>query len=123
MRTFLVRAASDRTPLATLSGGNQQKVVLARWLRRQPRVVLLDEPTQGVDVEARREIYDLIRAGARAGTAALVVANDFEELLRLCARVIVLRDGRVVGDLTGPELDSQHLTELAYQTRSPSETP
>jgi ribose transport system ATP-binding protein len=123
MRTFLVRAASDRIPLATLSGGNQQKVVLARWLRRQPRVLLLDEPTQGVDVAARREIYDLIRAGARAGAAVLVVANDFEELLRLCARVVVLRDGRIIGDLTGPELNSHHLTELAYQIRSPSETP
>jgi ribose transport system ATP-binding protein len=123
MRTFLVQAESDRIPLATLSGGNQQKVVLARWLRRQPRVLLLDEPTQGVDVAARRDIYDLIRAGARAGAAALVVANDVEELLRLCARVVVLRDGRVVGDLTGSELNSHHLTELAYQTRSPTENP
>jgi ABC-type sugar transport system ATPase subunit len=121
MRTFLVQAASDRIPLATLSGGNQQKVVLARWLRRAPRVLLLDEPTQGVDVAARREIYDLIRAGAQAGTAVLVVANDFDELLRLCARVLVLRDGRIVGDLSGEQLTSHRLTELAYQTRSPSE--
>jgi ribose transport system ATP-binding protein len=119
MGTFLVRAASADVPLATLSGGNQQKVVLARWLRRQPRVLLLDEPTQGVDVGARREIYDLIRASAAAGTAVVIASNDVDELVRLCERVLVLRDGRIVADARGDALNSHHLTELTYRTRSP----
>jgi ribose transport system ATP-binding protein len=121
MSTFLVRAASAEVPLATLSGGNQQKVVLARWLRRQPRVLLLDEPTQGVDVGARREIYDLVRSSAAAGTAIVVAGNDVDELVRLCERVLVLRNGRVVADVHGDELNSQRLTELTYRTRSSPE--
>jgi ribose transport system ATP-binding protein len=115
MTSFLVRAGSDQAPLATLSGGNQQKVMLARWLRRQPRVVLLDEPTQGVDVGARAEIYDLIRRSAAAGSAVIVVANDFVELTRLCSRVVVLVEGRIVAEQVAPALDSHHLTELAYR--------
>jgi len=118
MRSFLVRAASDKAPLATLSGGNQQKVVLARWLRRQPRVILLDEPTQGVDVGARQEIYDLIQRSADAGAAVVVASNDFEELVRVCGRVVVLRDGRIVGEQVAPNLDSHRLTELAYRSEN-----
>ena len=116
MGSFLVRAPSDQVPLATLSGGNQQKVVLARWLRRAPRVLLLDEPTQGVDVGARQEIYDLIRRSAADGAAVILVANDFAELARLCGRVVVLRQGRVVGEVVAPAIDSHRLTELAYRT-------
>ena len=118
MKSFLVRAASDRAPLATLSGGNQQKVVLARWLRRQPRVLLLDEPTQGVDVGARQEIYELIQRSADAGAAVVVASNDFEELVRVCGRVVVLRDGRLVGQQVAPHLDSHRLTELAYRSEN-----
>jgi ribose transport system ATP-binding protein len=118
MRSFLVRAASDKAPLATLSGGNQQKVVLARWLRRQPPVILLDEPTQGVDVGARQEIYELIQRSADAGAAIVVVSNDFPELVRICGRVVVLRDGRIVGEAVAPDLDSHRLTELAYRSET-----
>jgi ribose transport system ATP-binding protein len=118
MRSFLVRAASDKAPLATLSGGNQQKVVLARWLRRQPRVILLDEPTQGVDVGARQEIYDLIQRSADAGAAIVVASNDFEELVRICGRIVVLRDGRIVAEAVAPNLDSHRLTELAYRSEN-----
>jgi ribose transport system ATP-binding protein len=114
MREFLVRATSDRAPLSTLSGGNQQKVVLARWLRRSPAILLLDEPTQGVDVAARQEIYGLVRRAAAAGTAIIMVANDFSELARLCHRVVVLRGGRIAADISAPWLDSHRLTELAY---------
>jgi ribose transport system ATP-binding protein len=114
MRAFLVRAASDRAPLATLSGGNQQKVVLARWLSRKPTVLLLDEPTQGVDVGARQEIYALVRRAAASGAAVVVVSNDFSELVRLSDRAVVLRGGRIVAERVGDELDSHRLTELAY---------
>src|SRR5262249_26311942 len=73
---FLIRTATDTQPLSTLSGGNQQKVILARWLRDDPALVLLDEPTQGVDINARVEIHGLLRDVARAGSAVIVVSAD-----------------------------------------------
>jgi ribose transport system ATP-binding protein len=114
IKRFLVRTASDTQPLSTLSGGNQQKVVLARWLRDKPKLVLLDEPTQGVDINARSEIHDLLRKAAREGSSILVVSSDFDELARLCDRAIVMVDGRVVADLRPPSLDVHELTKLAH---------
>jgi ribose transport system ATP-binding protein len=111
---FLIKAPSLAAPLTALSGGNQQKVILARWLRRRPKVILLDEPTQGVDIGARAEIYQLVRAAVAGGAGALVVSSDFEELSRVCDRVLVLADGRIVADVSGDELDPQRLTELSY---------
>ncbi|MGI8329928.1 sugar ABC transporter ATP-binding protein [Actinomadura scrupuli] len=111
MTEFLVRAASDRLPIEALSGGNQQKVVLARWLRERPRVLLLDEPTQGVDVGARSEIYELVRRATRAGTSVLLVASDPEELAHVCDRVAVLRGGRITTVVDAP-LDAHQLTDL-----------
>jgi ribose transport system ATP-binding protein len=116
MRTFLIRAVSDRSQAFTLSGGNQQKLVLARWLLRRPRILLLDEPTQGVDVSARQEIYTLLHRAAEDGTSAIVVSSDFGELARLCHRVAVLRQGRIVAELTAPAIDEHRLTELAYRS-------
>lgn len=116
MRTFLIRAVSDRAQAFTLSGGNQQKLVLARWLLRRPRILLLDEPTQGVDVGARQEIYTLLHRAAEAGTSAIVVSSDFGELARLCHRVAVLRHGRIVAELLAPAIDEHRLTELAYRS-------
>jgi D-xylose transport system ATP-binding protein len=92
-----IRAASPDVAAGTLSGGNQQKVVIARWLRTHPRVLLLDEPTRGVDVGAREEIYATIDRLARAGMAVVVVSSDLTEVLGLADRVVVLRQGRVAG--------------------------
>jgi ABC-type sugar transport system ATPase subunit len=88
-----LKAPSPKAPVRTLSGGNQQKIVLGRWLARQPRVLLLDEPTRGIDVGTKREIYDVIHALAEAGTAILLVSSELPELLGLCDRILVLRDG------------------------------
>lgn len=93
-----VRHAGAEQPIAELSGGNQQKVVIGRWLRRDVRVWLLDEPTRGVDVPARRAIYALLRERAAAGAAMLVASSDYEELATLCDRVIVLSHGIVGGE-------------------------
>jgi len=112
---FGIKTASALTPISSLSGGNQQKAVLARWLRRDPALLLLDEPTQGVDVGARAEIYRIIRKAVENGTSVLMVASDFEELARVCDRVLVLRRGRIVAEVTPPELEHQYLTHLAYQ--------
>lgn len=95
---FGVRVASVLAPFRSMSGGNQQKTVLARWLRLDGRVLLLDEPTQGVDVGARADIYRVIRAAADEGLAVVVVSSDFEELAGLADRVVVMAAGRVVGE-------------------------
>jgi ribose transport system ATP-binding protein len=95
----------------TLSGGNQQKVVLARWLRQRPRLLLLDEPTQGVDVAARSEIYQLVRRATAAGSSVLLVASEMEELAHVCDRVAVLKGGRIAAVVEQP-LDAHQLTDL-----------
>ena len=88
-------------PAGRLSGGNQQKVVVAKWLAIAPRVLLLDEPTKGVDVGAKFEIHDIIRREAARGMACLVVSSDLPEVLALADRIVVMRDGRLQGELAG----------------------
>lgn len=99
--------------LGTLSGGNQQKVLLARWLERQSGVLVLAEPTRGVDVGARRDIYRVIRERARHGAAVLVATSDYEEVIQLADRAVVMADGRVSADLAGPALSTARLTDAA----------
>jgi ribose transport system ATP-binding protein len=111
---FLIRASSTEQHLSTLSGGNQQKTVLARCLRDEPNLLLLDEPTQGVDVHARVEIHKLLRQAAQGKTSIVMVSSDFEELATLCDRVIVMVRGRIVDEVRPPALDSHRLTELAH---------
>src|SRR4051794_20636173 len=96
--------------LSTLSGGNQQKVVLARWLRQKPKVLVLDEPTQGVDVGAKADIHVLVEEAAAEGTAVVVVSTDHGELTRLAERVVVLRNGRVADVLRRPHIDPDRIT-------------
>ena len=95
--------------LEKFSGGNQQKAVLARWLRTEPKVLLLDEPTQGVDVGAKAAIYDRVRAAAEDGMAVLLASSDAEELVHLCDRVIVFRSGNVAVELRGNTLTEERL--------------
>lgn len=99
------------------SGGNQQKLVLAKWLRMRPRVLLIDEPTQGVDVGARAEIYRLLADAARQGAAVVVSSSDTKELAELCDRVLVLRDGRLADELSGERLDESALVAAALHDR------
>jgi ribose transport system ATP-binding protein len=121
VRAHSVRAASTEVPFTALSGGNQQKAVLARWLRRNPSLLLLDEPTQGVDVMSRNDIYRTIRDTAARGCAVVVASSDLLELCALCDRVVVLRDGRIATSVTGGELTVDRLTELTQTTgRAPS---
>ncbi len=109
---FSIKAISERQPFATLSGGNQQKTIVARWLRRKPKLLLLDEPTQGVDVEARAEIYRLVREAVASGTSVIVVTADLEELARVSDRVLVLANGRITHEIQGPDIDPSRVTEL-----------
>ena len=105
-----VAAAALDQEVQYLSGGNQQKVVLARWLALRPRVVLLDEPTRGIDVGAKHAIYELIRSLAAEGIAVLMVSSELGELLGMCDRIVVMRDGRVSGELSPPATEEQVLT-------------
>ena len=97
----------------TLSGGNQQKIVAGKWLATGPRVLLLDEPTKGVDVGAKFEIHNIIRARAAEGMACLVVSSDLPEILALADRIIVMREGRVRGELAGREATDEAVMRLA----------
>jgi ABC-type sugar transport system ATPase subunit len=104
---------SELRPVATLSGGNQQKVVLAKWLMASPRVLLLDEPTRGVDVSAKADIHGLLRELAAEGTALLVSSSENDELLALCDRILVMSRGSLVGIVDAAEIDEAELTSLA----------
>jgi ribose transport system ATP-binding protein len=111
-----VRPAHTETSLAELSGGNQQKVVLARWLRQAPKLLILDDPTQGVDIGAKAEIHQLIDDAAAEGMAILVLSSDHVELARLCHRVVVLRSGRAADHLYPPELTADQVTACTVGT-------
>jgi ABC-type sugar transport system ATPase subunit len=112
---FQVRCESPGQLLASLSGGNQQKVLIARVLLRQPKLVLLDEPTQGVDVNAKAEIWAILRRGvAESGISVLVVSSDFEELAGHADRVAVLARGRIVRELSGGPMTGEMLARAAY---------
>ena len=104
-----VKTAGNRTPLGTLSGGNQQKIVIGRWVYAGVSVLLLDEPTRGIDVEAKAQIYELVRNLAAEGKAVIFVSSEVEELPLVCDRVIVLRDGRIGAEFTAPDIDVEKL--------------
>lgn len=110
VRQHRVKAGSVESAFSSLSGGNQQKAILARWLRREPRLLLLDEPTQGVDIMSRGDIYRTIRRSAAAGCGVVVASSDFVELSAVCDRVVVLADGRIATELRGAQLTPEHLT-------------
>jgi ribose transport system ATP-binding protein len=107
-----VRPDDPRRVVRTLSGGNQQKVLLARWLLRRCRLLVLDEPTRGVDVGARAELYRLIRNLADSGVGVLLVSSEIPEVLGLADRVLVLREGRVVHAGPAQEIDEPAVLDL-----------
>jgi len=104
VREFSIRCARPELPISSLSGGNQQKFVLARWLEAAPRVLIVDEPTRGVDVGAKGEIYRIIAALARGGLACVVISSELPELIGLAHRVVVMRGGTVAGELPREKL-------------------
>ncbi|MFI1375339.1 sugar ABC transporter ATP-binding protein [Streptomyces longwoodensis] len=114
-RELSLRPDNPAVPVRTLSGGNQQKAVLARWLLRGCRVLLLDEPTRGVDVGARAELYAVVRRLADEGLAVLLVSSEVPEVLGLADRVLVLREGRVVHTAPAPALDEHRVLDLVME--------
>jgi ribose transport system ATP-binding protein len=112
-RSLGIRMASPRQRVETLSGGNQQKVAIAKWLEVSPRVLILDEPTRGVDVGAKREIYSLIADLAAEGRGCLMISSELPELLGMCHRIAVMRAGKVSGILTRPQATQERVMYLA----------
>jgi len=113
---YEVRPADPDLPLGQLSGGNQQKVLLAKWIDRHPRLLLLHEPTQGVDVGARQQIFEILLDLAAAGTRILIASSDQEELAHLCSKVVIIADGGAVVTLEGADLTEQAITEACLST-------
>jgi ABC-type sugar transport system ATPase subunit len=112
-RKLSIRMASPDSPVATLSGGNQQKVVIARWLAREPKLLILDEPTKGVDVGAKAEISEIIVRLAAEGRAILLVSSELPEVLALSDRVLVMRGGRIAGEIPRTALTQERVMTLA----------
>lgn len=105
-----VRPSNSEFTMMQLSGGNQQKVIIARWLRQEPKVLILDEPTQGVDVGAKADIHRMVDEAAAQGAAVLVCSTDHEELVRVCDRVVIMRRGRAVEILRGDQVTADNIT-------------
>ena len=104
-----IKTASSDTPIGSLSGGNQQKVILARWLLTHPHYLILDEPTRGIDVGTKTEIQKLVLKLAEEGMSITFISSEIEEMLRTCSRLIVMRDRNIVGELTGADLTQERV--------------
>jgi simple sugar transport system ATP-binding protein len=106
IRTLKIKTAGQETPVGSLSGGNQQKVILARWLLTHPDYLILDEPTRGIDVGTKLEIQKLVlKLAAEENMSITFISSEIEEMLRTCSRLIVMRDRNIVGELTGDDLN------------------
>ena len=108
-----IKTPSDKQVVRFLSGGNQQKVVLGKWLTMQPDILLLDEPTRGIDVGAKEEVYKLMESLARSGMAVLFVSSELEEILGMSDRVLVMHEGQITGELQRSELSEEAVMQLA----------
>ncbi|HXZ17864.1 MAG TPA: ATP-binding cassette domain-containing protein, partial [Roseiarcus sp.] len=118
--TGLVRDLRIKTPsidqtVRNFSGGNQQKVVIAKWLFRGSKVLICDEPTRGIDVGARAEIYELIWTLAAQGRGVLFISSDLPELIAICHRILVFAKGRVVGEVERADFDQHRILSMAYE--------
>ncbi len=108
-----VKTPDMQEPIINLSGGNQQKVLIGRWLLTKPRILILDEPTRGIDVGAKAEIHRLISQLARQGVAVMMISSEMPEVLGMSDRIMVMHEGRVTGFLDRAEADQVKIMELA----------
>ena len=113
MKSLAVKAASPDVPANTLSGGNQQKLVIGKWLATNPRILILDEPTRGVDVGAKAEIHRLVRELTEAGMATLVISSDLPEVLAIADRILVMRTGKIAGEISRADATQEKVLALA----------
>jgi ribose transport system ATP-binding protein len=113
VQKLAIRVGNIDDPVATLSGGNQQKVVIGKWLMTDAEIVLLNDPTRGIDVGTKQELYQLLRTLADAGRAILFYTTDFDELIGCCDRVAILYDGRIIRELRGAEITERNIVTSA----------
>ncbi len=114
IKTVVLRPPEPKKIMRLFSGGNQQKAVIGKWLASQAQLLILDEPTRGVDVGARQEIYDVIREQARQGAGVLVLSSDLREVWEICDRILVMRQGRIVNEALHHEISEERLLELVF---------
>ncbi|HWL69566.1 MAG TPA: sugar ABC transporter ATP-binding protein [Geminicoccus sp.] len=117
-----IKVGDVGNPVATLSGGNQQKVVIAKWLLTEPRIILLNDPTRGIDVGTKQELYQLLRDLADAGASILFYTTDYDELIGCCDRVLILYDGRIVRELQGDEIDEKAIVAASLNLGADAKT-
>ena len=117
-----IKVASLANPVSSLSGGNQQKVVLAKWLMTEPNILMLNDPTRGIDVGTKQELYLLLRQLADAGTSIIFYSTDYDELIGCCDRVLILYQGRIARELTGSDITETNIvaSSLNIQTTKPA---
>ena len=117
IKLLAIKTAGIDIPVGALSGGNQQKVVIAKWLMRRPRIILLNDPTRGIDVGTKQELYQLLRRLADDGAAILFYSTDYDELIGCCDRVLVLYDGAIKRELAGAEITERALIATALNIK------
>jgi ribose transport system ATP-binding protein len=113
IRLLAIKTAGTDIPAGALSGGNQQKIVIAKWLMNQPRIILLNDPTRGIDVGTKQELYQLLRKLAAGGAAIIFYSTDYDELIGCCDRVLVMYDGGIRRDVKGGEITEHALIASA----------
>jgi ribose transport system ATP-binding protein len=124
VKRLRIKVDDLRQPVASLSGGNQQKVVIGKWLMTQARIVLLNDPTRGIDVGTKQELYTLLRGLADAGTAILFYSTDYDELIGMCDRVLIMYDGRIECELAGDAINERAIvTASLHMSRAETNLP
>ena len=116
-----IKTADLDVPVGTLSGGNQQKVMLAKWLNTDPKLLIVDEPTRGVDIGAKAEVHQILRGLAGAGVAIMIISSDLPEVLSLADRLLVMREGQLVGEIAGVDATEENVMHLALGVENQSE--
>jgi ABC-type sugar transport system ATPase subunit len=112
---FGIKAASKNIKTLSLSGGNQQKVVIAKWLLTEPEIIIMDEPTRGIDVGAKRDIYLLIGQLVQAGKSVLMISSEIPEIMGVADRILVMAEGRITGELERPDFSQEKIMYYASQ--------
>ena len=118
IRELRIKTPSERQIAKFLSGGNQQKVLIARWLCRKADLIIFDEPTRGIDVGARYEIYSLINKIAESGVGVIMISSDMPEILGMSDRIVVMCEGRITGEVTREEADQETILHMASNTHT-----
>ncbi len=118
IKELSIKTPSSKEQIKNLSGGNQQKVIISRWLAKEPDVLIMDEPTRGIDVGAKYEIYSIIGRLASEGKTIIVVSSEMPELIGICDRIMVMCEGRITGIVEGEDMNQEKIMELSTKFRS-----